>query len=61
MKLRELTTEEIRRAYFEYLEHDFPSDELKPLDRIEKSLEAGQYRCVGAFDDEGAFVAYAFS
>ena len=60
MNIRDLTTEEIRRAYADYLEHDFPSDELKPLDRIEKSLDAGQYSCIGAFDDDGAFVAYAF-
>lgn len=60
MNIRDLTTEEIRSAYAEYLENDFPADELKPLDRIEKSLDAGQYRCIGAFDDDGVFVAYAF-
>lgn len=60
MNIRDLTRDEIRKAYVEHLKLDFPADELKPLDRIEKSIDDGQYRCIGAFDDEGAFVAYAF-
>lgn len=58
MNIRDLTRDEIRKAYVEHLERDFPSDELKPLDRIEKSIDDGQYRCIGAFDDD--FLAYAF-
>lgn len=59
MNIRELTLEEIRDIYARHLCRDFPSDELKPLDRMEVSLREGNYKCIGAFE-EGAFRAYAF-
>lgn len=58
--IRELTLEEIRDIYTGYLYYDFPSDERKPLDRIEKSMRAGQYLCLGAWNKDGNFLAYAF-
>lgn len=58
MDIRTLTIEEIRKAYKDHLYYDFPPDELKPLDRIEASINAGQYLCIGAFEDK--LVAYAF-
>ena len=60
MQTRELTIEEIREVYKKYLYYDFPADERKPLSRIEKSIRDGRYLCVGAFDEEGRFLAYAF-
>ena len=60
MQTRELTIEEIREVYKKYLYYDFPDDERKPLSRIEKSIRDGQYLCIGAFDEEEHFLAYAF-
>ncbi|MBR3032250.1 MAG: GNAT family N-acetyltransferase [Clostridiales bacterium] len=58
--IRELSLEEIRDIYNRYLYNDFPFDERKPLDRIEKSMRDGQYICLGAWDKDGNFLAYAF-
>ena len=58
--IRELSLEEIRDIYNKYLYNDFPFDERKPLDRIEKSMRDGQYLCLGAWDKDGNFLAYAF-
>ena len=59
MDIRTLTIEEIRQTYKEHLRYDFPPDELKPLDRIEVSINEGKYLCIGAFED-GKLIAYAF-
>ena len=58
--IRELSLEEIRDIYTRYLYYDFPFDERKPLDRIEKSMRDGQYLCLGAWNKDGIFLAYAF-
>ena len=58
--IRELSLEEIRDIYTRYLYYDFPFDERKPLDRIEKSMRGGQYLCLGAWNKDGIFLAYAF-
>lgn len=60
MDIRTLTIEEIRQTYKEHLRDDFPPDELKPLDRIEVSINEGKYLCIGAFGEDGKLVAYAF-
>ena len=60
MDIRTLTIEEIRQTYKEHLRYDFPPDELKPLDRIEVSINEGKYLCIGAFGEDGKLVAYAF-
>ena len=59
MDIRDLTIVEIRKAYKDHLENDFPGDELKPLNRIESSLNEGKYRCLGAFESD-ELVSYAF-
>ena len=59
MKIEILTLPEIRHVYRHLLKYDFPDDERKPLSRIEKSLERGQYLCYGMKDGAGT-AAYAF-
>ena len=44
---RILTWEEIASVYDSYMKHDFPSDELKPLSMIKKSLDKDEYFCYG--------------
>ena len=60
MQTRNLTIEEIREVYEKYICYDFPFDERKPLSRIEQSIREGRYLCVGAFAEDGGFLAYAF-
>lgn len=60
MTTQELTIEQIRIIYHQHVVEDFPDDERKPLDRIEQALRDGKYKCVGAFDEEGALLGYAF-
>ena len=57
--VRILTPVQIRRLYAERLKLDFPPDELKPLDRIERALARGEYICYGASDGD-ELLAYAF-
>ena len=59
MNIEVLTLPEIRDVYRHLLKYDFPDDERKPLSRIEKSLEKGQYLCYGIKDGSG-IAAYAF-
>lgn len=44
---RILTWEETASVYDSYMKHDFPSDELKPLSMIKKSLDKDEYFCYG--------------
>ena len=60
MVTRILTIEQIRDIYDRYLVFDFPADERKPLRMIEKAVGEGRYSCVGAFDEDGNFLGYAF-
>ena len=59
MDIRELTLSEIRNTYKDHIKHDFHADEIKPLIVIERSIKAGKYRCLGAFED-GRMLGYAF-
>ena len=59
MDIRELTLPEVRNTYKNHIKHDFHADEIKPLIVIERSLKAGKYRCLGAFED-GNMLGYAF-
>lgn len=59
MKIRRLETEEIVSVYHEYMERDFHTDELRPLNRILEPLQDGIYECTGMFDD-GILTGYAF-
>ena len=60
MKTRELKIEEVRDVYQKHMCYDFPDEERKPLSRIEKTIHEGKYLCLGAFGDDGGFLAYAF-
>ena len=44
---RILTWEEIASVYDSYMKYDFPSDELKLLSMIKKSLDKDEYFCYG--------------
>lgn len=57
--IRALEAEEIRSLYRERLTRDFPPNELKPLDMIERALRRDRYVCYGAIDGP-AILAYAF-
>ena len=59
MNIRELTLSEVRNTYKNHIRHDFRADEIKPLIIIERSIKAGKYRCLGAFEDS-RMLGYAF-
>ena len=48
MTISPLALQEVRKIYHEYLIHDFPRSERKPLRVIEKALERNEYICFGA-------------
>ena len=59
----DLTKQEVREIYNDYMKVDFPKDELKPLSAIMKLIDSGAYRCMGYVDDqdtEKKLYAYAF-
>ena len=58
-RVERLTLEQIRALYAQRLKRDFPPDELKPLERIERGLERGEYVCYGALEGKDV-LAYAF-
>ena len=60
MVVRELQIDEVREVYRKYLTEDFPPDELRPLYMIEEAMQEKRYTCFGCFDEDGAFVGYAF-
>lgn len=49
---RILTWKETAFVYDSYMKHDFPSDELKPLSMIKKSLDKDEYFCYGIFSGD---------
>jgi GNAT superfamily N-acetyltransferase len=59
MTIRLLTDEELGDAYRE-LSQAFPPAELKTLDVIERMREKGVYDPLGAFDQAGQALGYAF-
>ena len=59
MNIRELTLSEVRNTYKNHIRHDFRADEIRPLIIIERSIKAGKYRCLGAFEDS-RMLGYAF-
>ena len=59
MNIDSLTLQEIRDIYRQRMKHDFPSNELKPLSMIEKTLKKGCYLCYG-LRDGADILAYAF-
>ena len=49
---RILTRDEIASVYNAFMKQDFPSDELKPLSMITRSLDKGEYFCYGIFSGD---------
>ncbi|MFG6337073.1 MAG: GNAT family N-acetyltransferase [Lachnospiraceae bacterium] len=48
--VKKLTEEEMTEIYHTYMKEDFPSDELKPLSHITRSMEAGFGFSLGIYD-----------
>ena len=59
LTVRSLTQEERKTTYKQYMKHDFPKNELRPLHMIESLVEKGDYYTYGIFENE-RFVAYAY-
>lgn len=50
MELRELSVKELSDIYNRYMTTDFPSDELKPLERIVHTMRTGLCTAYGIFE-----------
>lgn len=50
--VRKLDRKEIGQVYQTYMEKDFPSDELKPLSHIVRSMDAGYGFSLGMYEGE---------
>ena len=59
MKIKALDKNEIRKIYKEHLKNDFPKDELKPLEYINKMYDLSKYECFG-FYENNLLVGYAY-
>lgn len=59
MELRQLIKEEVKKIYSEHMVVDFPQEELKPIDAIERLIERKIYNCYGLYDNK-ELLAYAF-
>ena len=59
MNLKQLSNEDIENVYNKHMIMDFPSEELKPVDVIQKLIKRKIYRCYGLYDS-GELLAYAF-
>ena len=57
-KVKKLDNDEIGQIYTTYMKEDFPSDELKPLSHITRSMDAGYGFSLGIYEGE-ALVGYA--
>ncbi len=59
MKFEVLDKGQIRQIYQTMLVHDFPADEVKPLENILQRVKERQYICFGLLDDLKV-ISYAF-
>jgi len=59
MDLKQLNSEEVEVIYNNNMVLDFPSEELKPIDIIQKLITRKIYRCYGLYNS-GQLLAYAF-
>lgn len=59
MYLRQLSNEEIKNIHEEHMKIDFPPEELKPIEVIQKLIKRGIYVCYGLYEDN-ILLAYAF-
>lgn len=59
MELKQLTLDEVKKIYSEKMVMDFPKEELKPIDSIERLIYRKIYKCYGLYDNK-ELLAYAF-
>ncbi|OPJ59160.1 GNAT family N-acetyltransferase [Clostridium chromiireducens] len=59
MYLKQLSDEEIKNIHEEHMKIDFPPEELKPIEVIQKLIKRGIYVCYGLYEDN-KLLAYAF-
>lgn len=59
MDLKQLSDEDIKEIYINHMIVDFPAEELKPLDVIQKLIKRKNYICYGFYDNEELF-SYTF-
>ena len=59
MNLKQLSNEDIKNVYNKHMIMDFPSEELKPVDVIQKLIKRKIYICYGLYNNE-ELLAYAF-
>lgn len=59
MDLKQLSSEDVEIIYNEHMVVDFPLEELKPIDMIQKLIKRKIYKCYGLYDSE-ELLAYAF-
>lgn len=59
LRIRRLSTHEVRDVYKQYLKNDFPRNERRPLGNIMSMRRQGQYVCYGVFS-ENRLAGYAF-
>lgn len=59
MNLNQLNYEEIEQIYIKHMKIDFPPEELKPLNIIQKLIKKKNYVCYGLYENE-ELLAYAF-
>ncbi len=57
--VKKLDIETVEEIYNKYLVHDFPANEVKPLENIKTMWEMDGYEAYGYYD-EGILKAYAF-
>lgn len=60
MNIKVLNKNEIEKIYKEHLKSDFPKDELKPLEYINKMYDLSKYECFG-FYEKDLLVGYAYT
>ncbi len=59
LTVRSLTQEERKTTYKQYMKHDFPKNDLRPLHMIEALIDKGNYYTYGIFQKE-KMIAYAY-
>ena len=59
MNLKQLSNKDIENIYNKHMIMDFPSEELKPIDVMQKLIKRKIYICYGLYNNE-ELLAYAF-
>ncbi|MBQ9905732.1 MAG: GNAT family N-acetyltransferase [Oscillospiraceae bacterium] len=59
LNMRRLEMQQAAQIYTQYMQQDFPPDELKPFAMIEAASARGEYECLGFYAAE-SFCGYAY-